>query len=204
MTEYRLQDVITASNGIFYHMQLVDNVKYTELFEESNPLLLDTFLIVNHGEKFIAPLLEFYVEGGIITTQGLTDVSEIIFYNYYTNWYKLKTALTTQYDVLNPYTLTETESINVSRETSSTQTSVVNNSVYGYDSTDPINNDTSDNQGESTDKGTDITTRNKTTVGNVGNYSQSDLINKELSIARNNFITHVIGDISKLITLSIY
>lgn len=107
----RYKDIFTTHYGIFYYLNNADNVKFTEIFGNTptNILKLDTLFLVNYGDRTISPLVNNFVD---IDTQGyILDadkniIASLIWFKHYETWKKFNDLLSVDYDVLQPYNVT--------------------------------------------------------------------------------------------------
>lgn len=191
------------------------------------------------GAKYVSPLYTRIYEVTEDHTETSGAVAEILLQRYSDKWLKVKEALlNSNYSPLIDYEHTEERShttdrsvtygSNVAQTGSSSnketteQTLETESALYGFNSSLPVNDSSSnstqnrtsegimaDNQSESstaktgTDKSTDKLTETITKSGR--NASGADLIQKELNLRdRNIYLGIIFNDIDKLLTLSIY
>lgn len=169
--------------------------KYDALFGVYSSDALDSFILVDYGEKYISP---FY------NKLEINKIVSFIIFKYYDNWLKILNAINQQYDFTNLYSRTTETTIDKSNDTTTTNTETENNYIYGFDNATA----TPDNKADATNETTNNFVANEKQVtkiiGNNGNTPYSDLLIKEIQARFNCFISIVINDIINQITLSIY
>lgn len=190
-----VKEFITFDNGFFSTFKNDKPELFTELFEDIQAPNLDMDLLVTCGERYASPLLCHY---------DMSKVVEYVLNRYADSWKRVKKALTAEYDVLSPYDNKRVTTQEKTGENTTDSTITDNTGVTTFDSDEAV-----DKQIESTaNKGT---TNSKETVtitvensGSNGNLTASTLINNELEVRKNSFISVVIGDVENQLTLDIY
>ena len=100
----KINEVLIPANSIFKHMN------YEFEFIESSQL--DLLFILNHGERRVSPLLNYFIRDGTISNDGLDELASTILGFYYKKWDKLKEVVKIQYDIIHNFSDEMRENVN--------------------------------------------------------------------------------------------
>lgn len=233
MKHLRLNEVFPdwlTGDGIFHYIQNNTSIPW------GNPDIsgiLDSAYHGEHGDRLISPLVRKLLnDDNELTTANKQKLANVITTLFLSQWQHTYELLTLQYDPLNNYDMTETETYkgsneNEHRDTGSlthtgTSTDSTNNtaedSLYGFNSEDPVNSDMSTSEGGNThtnnltdttnmtgtDEGSNSYERTLTRSGNIGVTTSQQMAQSEIDLWRWNFFKSVFKDIDSILTLSIY
>lgn len=191
----KLSENQTVDNNIFKTFQTAEPVKYSELFDDVSPSTLYYLLINQCGEKTVIELCN--------NIDNL-NLFKIIKSKYGDSWLKIKTAIKGQYDVFEPFNLTETitEDVQVDGTTSGTDTTT--SKVNGFNSETPV--DDSENVSETSQTSTDNKTRTNEKIkkGNNLQMTNAELLRQEINVRQTSFLDIVLNNIADFITLDVY
>jgi hypothetical protein len=138
----------------------------------------------------------------LLINYTLKNAVNFICEKYGNKWLKSYEAIALEYDILNPYSnkverITDSKSNNVDMSTS-TDT----DKIYGFDSDEGVNKDSSSNNAERTNDGETNTNETIIRTGNNGNTSM--MVNSALQLAKNNLWSIILNDIKDELSLDIY
>lgn len=184
------------------------------------------------GHKNIGSLIENFLENNVVSEENKITIAHAIYAMYIKNWNALYKTLSLEYNPIENYSMTETESVQDSHkgkvESNSTDTNtntentvvndVANNQLWGFNSTDSVNSDKQigdttrnvDGSINSTHKNTDTETKDITSdrtlkrSGNIGVTTSQQMIESERQLWLWNFFESVFSDIDKILVLKIY
>ena len=223
----RLNDIFPEwiTSGIFSKLS-----NYSVPWKDStNSASLDVAYHGSHsGDKYISPFIEKMLTDGVLSDENLNKIISTIYAIYCTNWTKLWDTLSFEYNPIENYAMTETESGTESGEYKQTGTDTINtssnvqnsndnnNSVFGFNSSDAVGSDkqsgsnTNTSTGESTNTknliNNDIKTNERTLKrsGNIGVTTSQQMIESERDLWKWYYFDMVFNDIDKMLTLQIY
>lgn len=160
----------------------------------------------NHsGRKTISPLLDMLApEDGAV---DVTKLSDVIFKHFLDKWDRLYAIYKAEYEPLENYSMTETETPNLHRSSTNYQTTDASSSVYGFNSSTPVpqGESTGTTHGESTSNFEDETgTRTLTRSGNIGVTTSQQMAESEIALWKWNFYEQIFQDLDKILTIPIY
>lgn len=231
----KLNEVVDiSSDGIF--TLLVNNITDFDLWNEEVAEYLDLTYLANHsGEKWIAPIVEALLsDDDTLSEANLLKLAKIIYAKYHLKWeHQLKYLA--EYNPIHNYDMVQVETPNITRETdfskntdiTTTTTDKVNevtqDSTYGFNSTDPVNTDTTtvtrnpnDNVQTVRELGTDTAnnsnevesetgTRTLTRQGNIGVTTTAQMLEGDSTFWEHwSYWESVFNDCDKILTLDIY
>lgn len=201
MTFKRIKSVITMDSGFFSAMQ-------------SPPLLnmsaqeVDNYFFSQYSLRFISPLVENFLDSeGELSQENLKTLSNLLLQRNYQKWQKQANALATEYDILNVYksSYTDTLTIDTTEEDSGKNSENEQANIFGFDSAEAVGDTTrdmgSEHENTHTNKGTETRTREETHPNQI---PAQELIRKELNIAMWDYISSILHDVAKDVSLSIY
>ena len=230
--KYQVNDIFPnwlTSGGIFALLSAVEGGHDIPWAMDSG--LLDLDYHGNHsGDKVVSPLVKKMLEAdnGTLSITHAGQLALIIYNKYIDNWIKRYTAFHAEYDPLENYSMTETETAEgtntgtqgtaetVDRDTSAQTDTEGTGSIYGYDSSTPS---PSDKQETSvTSSGTEDVSRSNTRTdnlahtedreltrsGNIGVTTSQQMLQAELEIRMYDFFESVYQDIDKVLTIPVY
>lgn len=223
MMKKKLHDVFTPDKGIFYFLQNYDVPwKYEDDPEESGiePVLLDSEYMGNiSGDRFVSPLMEYYLDGNeTIPDLKADQLAHIIFALNGKRWLRLWQTMELDYNPIENYNMHEilsnddttvTHGKTTTRTPNTTETDTTE--MQGFDSATykPTDRYTSVNTGTETyaDSGEDVTEHGHDIVrtGNIGVTTSQQMIESERALWYWDFFHDVVfPDINKYLVLSIY
>lgn len=200
----RVSDTYLNENyGIFKLLQ-TNNWDFLPTDNNSLPVKLDLIYYYQHsGDKLLAPfylkLYKIYDDGhhteDEINAIVMTNIANSVALMYGDKWQKLYTSLVSaEYNALGNYDITEIETPDLTTE------NTTNDSVYGFDSTDP--------DGEPKDKRSYVSevtgTNTKERSGRDGRVTAQKLLEQELAVRKNLFYEILFSDIDSMLALKIY
>ena len=195
-----------TGNGIFYYLQELD-VPWKNL-DISN--ILDMQYHGNYsGSKVISPLVEAFLTDDIILTEEDKKTLAMTLYELYkVQWDRLYKILSLEYNPIENYNGIEVEDItdNYKGSNTGTQQSDSDNQVYGYNSTNAVDDSKSTNlRTDDLKSETDRTYhREWSRHGNIGVTTSQQMIESEIELWKWNFFESVFKDIDTILTLPIY
>ncbi len=98
----RIKDVLTPLEGVFEQMEY--DFKYATLSE------LDVLFFTTYGDSLIAPIVNHFLDNGILTSNARFDLSRLILTMYRQKWDKLLTVMELEYDPIHNFLDEKTES----------------------------------------------------------------------------------------------
>lgn len=186
------------------------------------------------GDKFASPLVNKILTNGELTAEDVTLLANTIFALNSLNWAKEWATLSAEYNPIENYSMTETmtndETVieygktqtrtdDTTEEVTPDLTTENDNSVYGFNSANPVptgeqtqtqtgtNTITNSGTVEYADTGEDTHTRNYelTRTGNIGVTTSQQMLESERNLWLWNFFrTIVFPDVDRVLTLRIY
>lgn len=181
----------------FSTFQSFTNPSYEDILGSIDPTVLD--------DRFNRLYANRTLFTSMVTNNALDETGLLgIWLSHSDKWKSYRTALGLEYDPLDTYHSTETR--NRSYETNGTNSSTHNgnDSVYGFDSTDAVNDSANTETSNGENKRNDTTTETVTLTGNRTGTAQSDLLVKELRLRRISYIDTIMADVRDELTLAIY
>ena len=186
----------------------------------------------------IAPIVsdDLLVSDQLVCDEGDVNIkiAKYILLKYKVSWINQYNVLTAEYNPIDNYSMTETETPNLSRSISSTENRTetpnltttsgndgsTKNNYYGFNdsSTDgsSVNSSSANSTNTTTQTGnnkvdsststteTNSGSRTLTRKGNIGVTSSQQLIESELELRKKQFFDIMIKDVDKIMALSIY
>lgn len=223
----RLKEVTTNFNGIFTAFDSLEDTPWKDVIAGAN---LDRDYYLNQsGYKFCSPLTEYYITDGVINAVNYAQLAEIIAGMYMTKWVKLWQTMSFEYNPINNYDMTESETINDEGATElrktgtdttnriDTDNRTIARGIYGFNSSAESNADrTTDNNTNTvqdtlthntTDSGTNTNERTRTLTrsGNIGVTTSQQMIQSERDLWMWDYFRSVVFlDVDRELTLKIY
>ena len=191
----KVNEILNDTTSFFTALKVGYADLWHELFQENTPTALDIQLLVKCGERYASPLLTHY---------EIAKVVEFIATKYGESWKRIDKTLKLEYDVLKPYNVEQSTTVEKTATNTNSGVSRQENGIVAFDS-DTATPSTVDTNADSN---TQNVTENETTTvvnsGNNGNMKYTDLITNEIEVRKNSFIDLVLNDIQSQITLDIY
>ena len=230
--KYQVNDIFPnwlTSGGIFALLSAVEGGH--EIPWDVDSGLLDLDYHGNHsGDKIVSPLVKKMLEAdnGTLSIVHAGQLAMIIYNKYIDNWIKRYTAIHTEYNPLENYSMVETETADgtntgtqataetIDRDTSAQTDTEGTGSIYGYDSSSPSPSDKQETNVSSS--GTEDVSRSNTRTdnlahsedreltrpGNIGVTTSQQMLEAELNIRMYDFFESVYQDIDKVLTIPVY
>ena len=161
----------------------------------------DIDFVLNSKQKRLSLTALYYYDINKDIPSGynsmITNLSNLIFNKYYKDWLRIYTALFSDYNPIENYSMTEDEN-------QKTDFSITDNqNSFGFNTTDsdgvPVSKNVSNSKGEFDDNH-----RRLTRSGNIGVTTSQQMIASEIELRKNNFKDIVINDINNFIAMPIY
>lgn len=229
----RLNDVFTdwIPNGIFKFLNALD-VPWKNVPTITTQELDIAYHGARSGQKIVSSLVDNLITDNTLSDDNKQNIAMAIFAKYSTNWEKLWSTMSVEYNPIENYSMTETETesdkhagtnsfdgsdISVNSE-NTVQNTQNNNQLYGFNSTDPVNADKSmgDNI-QDVSGNTNRTTKNSGTEnlnidrdrtlkrsGNIGVTTSQQMLQSERDLWVWNFFDTVFRDVDTFLTIQIY
>ena len=244
----KLDDLIPTIEDIrkFFLSQdneTVNNILINVFGEDLLPIFID-YISKSKNKKLSSLVLSLFDYYGFQSTEehytlnqfGIKQLNQIIKYRFSNKWQKLVDTINLEYNPIKPYDMTivdtkeDTMDADTSTQSTTTNTrenteensatSNNNNDIYGFNSSNAVPSDKSNNTSNdtTTTTGTDTNernidieydrtnnvTRNITRNGNIGNTTQQELIKQERQILEYQFMDTVFNDLDSVFTRSKY
>ena len=195
---------------------------------------LDVLYVFQHsGNKYVVPLMKMFLnENGKLTDTSLPEAADMALALWKKKWTALWEVANAEYNPIENYNMTENETVTptgsetetdamTGTDTTRTQGTAANNetanSVYGFNSTDPVpasvTSQKSDYSAGTTFGHTNTRTktftnreteRELTRAGNIGVQTTQDMLMKSIELARWNFWLQVFEDLDATFCLDCY
>lgn len=197
-----VKEILTSENSFFETFKKVNSTLYMFLFEsdeppiiEYSPEILDMALLVACGDRYAAPLLTHYT---------MEQVVEYVIAKYGDSWQRIQKAIAADYDVIKPYSVTQTTIGERAAKNETASQSEDTTKKVGFDSETGTTSDIDANTNNVNITQNETNNTTVTNSGNNGNMKFSDLVANEIEVRKNSFVSLVIKDIQTQITLDIY
>ena len=203
-------------NGIFLDLQSY-NVPWKD---ENINASLDMLYYSKSGDKKVSSLVRRFIIDDELPEQNQDSIAEAAFTLFQSKWDKLYSTLFVEYNPIENYRMTESESIDRDSATSGTNTGTIsdvgsnsnNAGLYGFNSSQSVPSDTVSGSDQSTqtqnlansqtvDEGIE---RTMTRSGNIGVTTSQQLLQSEIELWEWNFFEQVFRDLDSVLTLKIY
>ena len=163
---------------------------FTWLGEDESEMIDLEYYFNHSNEKWISPLFEKLY--GMNPSTTLTALANIIINKYGDKWNRLYDAfITTTYDPIENYSMTEESNANTDMN--------VNSKIYGFNSETGVNaSDTNTNGSKLTN------TAELTRSGNIGVTTSQHMLESELNLRQWNFIDQIMADVDSILCLKVY
>lgn len=195
---------------------------------------LDVLYVFQHsGDKYVVPLMKMFLdENGKLTETSLPEAADMALALWKKKWTALWEVNNAEYDPIENYRMTEheeevptgTEQVstsnsgtNSSRTTGAAADNVTTGSVYGFNSTDPVPANKSEQKsdwsvaGSNSGSGTETKsftnrkdTRDLTRSGNIGVTTSQQMLQSSIELQRWNFWLQVFEDLDATFCLDCY
>ena len=229
----RVNDVFTnwISDGIFKFLNALEVPWKTD----SNVTTQDLNIMYHgsrSGQKIVSSLIDTLITEDTLSNDNKQNIAMAIFAKYHTNWEKLWNTLSLEYNPIENYSMTETETetdkhagtnsfdgsdITVNSE-NTVQNTQTNNQLFGFNSTNAVDADKS--MGDNTQDvsgNVNRTTKNNSTEnlsvdrdrtlkrsGNIGVTTSQKMLQSERNLWIWNFFDSVFKDVDTFLTIQIY
>lgn len=200
----KILDFFSIDNGLFTTVKKVAADTYNELFGTTEPAVYDSMLLATCGERTPSPLVTSMLNsGGELPDNARETLALVLLVKYGESWKRVHNALIADYEAENPYSVTTEKTTTTESNHETTNKNV--SKIYGFDSDDSTGG-ANDTENESTDTGKSgaTVTDNTTVKGNTGNRTRAEIIQTELNLRQNNFVTIVMNDIKNTISNAVY
>lgn len=220
--------VLDNPNSIFHYLKDATDYPLVNAFinSENQDVLDESYYIEHSADKYISPILEKYVE----KFAGLTmqaDVSQrlakMIYHRYGLKWNKIYTALLTQYNPLENYSMEEIRTPDLSFDETENQkskleterTTHADSKYKGFNADDPVTINQTDGTEDSDVSGGNLDneihkvsehtgTETLTRSGNIGITSSQQMLEQEFKVRQYDFYKMIYNDIDSILCLSVY
>lgn len=201
------------TQGIFFSL----NDTYPDKYPWANQAL-DIMYMGHSGNKTVAPIVDHLIE---TNEDYINYVAYLLDQMYGNKWERIYKALTAEYELLQNYSMTETETPDITHtserktatdmETNSTGNS--NASGYGFNSVEPVPQARSDattgqrlygDADRNVENVTETETGTRTYERKGLTETPQKIIEREFELRKQNFIAMVIADTDRLITCPMY
>ena len=93
------------NHGIFYYLQNIEGIPWGALNIENQ---LDFYYHLNHsGNKITSPLIDNFIESGVISVTNREEIANIIYALFGSTWERMWQVYVSEYNPINNYDLTE-------------------------------------------------------------------------------------------------
>lgn len=193
MTEsrYKYKELFTPSDGIFKYM--TDPLDIFNLIERSE---LDTMFYYKYGNKKVTAIVSELVEDGKLSSENKRTIAQVVsdFFNH--KWNKLYSVFTEEYDTTAITSYTEV----INTSDSGSRTNNDTNKTYGFNSSDGVN----DTSSQSTETTGATGSKTRTFTGRSGIFPQT-VLEAEIKLRQKNLLLdYVLADVNTIINLKIY
>lgn len=202
-----VDDLLNDAYGLF--KVLSDNTTYpllTGIVTATNYNILDVDYLLNHSyKKYLSGIANlFYDKSNEDIASTLTSIAVILYQRFGDKWKKIWDAMTTAYNPLENYSMTEKETIDYTRTPNITTDSGSNGDVSAFNE-DTFNPSTKTTT-KTTETGTDRNAGSKDTTrsGNIGVTTSQQMLESEIEIRQKNFYTMMYNDIDSILCLKTY
>ena len=221
MSRYKLLDLFPEwlTSGIFSRILTL----YPERFEWLDATLasiLDKEYFGNHsGDKIISVLLEKFIVDDEIPTADKNVLAQIVVNLYGDKWDRLYAAITAEYNPINNYDMTQTETPNITRANKTDTKTTIKNEMgaktYGFNSSEAVPQADTDTDATQRVEGmldanktnnieTETGTRTLTRSGNIGVTTSAQMIEGEINLRKWNFYRSCFDDVDDVMTARYY
>lgn len=194
-----INDYLTTSTGIFKAIYNTTSQPFTWLSEDLADTLDLDYYLSHSGNKYISPIVIKLYDND--NTTYLTKLAKIIILKYSDKWNRIyKAYIQSDYEPLENYSLTESESVNTDV---TTQTDGANN-VFGFNTTSEdgipssLSGVTQNTTGDKTKN-----TRDLMKYGNVGVTTSQQMLSSEIELRAYNFYNEIMNDVDAVMCLDI-
>lgn len=185
------KDIFPINEGLFKEIFFVEYPElYSDIFEDLNPLILDTHAMYHYGDKKVISKLN------LDTVNIVKSFIEI----YKKVWLTQKSLLSLEYDILKPFNVTD-------EKTGFTDISNDSNNI-SLNGVTAFNDEQIKDRERTTEEGTNSKKEEynfkNTRSGTNSGFNFTTTIQKEVEFRKQNFYRQVIGDIVRELVLKIY
>ncbi len=188
----KLKEIFNSENGIFEKVFKPSfPVLYGEIFGDDSPILLDLQVRRNYGDKELT---------SDITNETAQETIKSVITVKFDEWSKQIQVFNLSYDVLNPTLSKETETVSAQVDETGNNTNIDSKTAFNDGE---FNND-SKQQRDTTGNRQETSEKTVTKSGVTSSLPVSEVIQKEITLRKQNFKELVITSLINEITLSIY
>ena len=166
----KIADVLDPDNSIF------SNMDYDFEFIDSSQL--DVLFIVTHGQRTVAPLLNYYIKDGVISQENLKVIANTKLSYNKNSWDRLKETIKTEYDIIHNFSDQVKEEVDIQSDVSETRQSTTTDTGTKTDTQ-------TDNLTKSETRNLKTTSTNDSTESIQG-FNSSSFTNKDKDVSTGN------------------
>ena len=217
-------NIVTAQLTNLIFNQLVAKEDLHDFINSNNVAQLNQDYYLSHSaDKYISPFVEKLFNDGKSATEITLFVTPIIYNRFGEKWKKIYSALTTEYNPLENYSMVEEKTPDLTIEETQNEKSDVKterethatNSYKGFNANDPVVVNKTDGTEDvetsgakldnevsktTTHTGTETLTRS----GNIGVTTSQQMLESEFKVRQYDFYKQIYNDIDSVLCLSIY
>lgn len=174
-------------------------------WSSDDDLLIDIDLVTRYSQRIISPIVEaISPDTAEMTSEQITNIARVAFLRFGDIWRGLYKTLTLEYNPLENYSMTETSERVRTSDNTSTTSSGVTNKINGFDSSNPVDSDSSTGYNDGTSIGNETDNNTLTRSGNIGVTTSQEMIEAERKVRQYDFYKTVSDNIASLITIPYY
>lgn len=188
----KVKEIFDSENGIFENIFEPNfPTLYTTIFGKDNPVLIDIQVRTKYGDKNLI---------SAITEETATDIVKAIITVKFDEWQKQIQVFNKEYDVLEPVTSKETSNESYNSDETGSNNTIDSKTAFN----DGNFNNESKQARDTTGNRQSTTTKESTKSGITGSLPVSEVIQKEITLRKQNFKVSVIAELISEITVDIY
>ena len=217
-------NIVTAQLTYLIFNGLLANEDLHDFINSDNVAQLNQDYYLSHSaDKYISPFVEKLFNDGKSATEITSFVTPIIYNRFGEKWKKIYSALMTEYNPLENYSMVEEKTPDLTIEETQNEKSDVKterethatNSYKGFNANDPVVVNKTDGTEDvetsgakldnevsktTTHTGTETLTRS----GNIGVTTSQQMLESEFKVRQYDFYNQIYNDIDSVLCLSIY
>ena len=219
---YPINTILTSSQLIFN--SLMSNTDLNDFINSNNVSLLNQEFYLSHSnDKYISPFVEKLYDNGKTPVEISSLVAQICYNKFGVKWKKIYSALMTQYNPLENYSMEETrtpdltdeDTENVGTDISVDRTTNAKNKYKGFNADSPVIINETDGSEDSTTTGVKANNETSRTsthtgteklerAGNIGVTTSQQMLESEFKVRQYDFYKEMYNDIDTILCLQIY
>lgn len=223
INEIYTTDVVLESTNLIFN-QLVTKTDLNDFINSNNVATLNQDYYLSHsGDKYISPFVERLFNAGKTASEISSYVATICYNRFGVKWKRIYSALLTEYNPLENYSmketrtpnLTDSDTENVGTSISSNRSTTASSKYKGFNANEPVTITKTDGTEDSTTTGTKLaneTTRTSThtgtekleRAGNIGVTTSQQMLESEFKVRQFDFYKELFNDIDSIMCLMIY